>query len=334
MTDTYERVIAATTDTPLYESHYLKANAPDGSGALWLKHNVLRPRPELGAPAVAEFWLVLWGPDRRPRAYKRVVALDRVELGRDRVSYRTDDLVFDPTRAEGRIGEVSWQLALRDELPPLRHLPEDWMYRARFPRKKLVTGSPRLVLSGTVRTPDGTVDVTGWVGHRNHNWGSEHAFRYAYGACNVWEDGADLTVEGFTVQVRLVGPLRSPWLTMIVGLDSGRWFGPDDLAGVLRSRGRVAWPRWVATGPGPTTVRMVADPATVVGLRYLHPDGQVSYCYNTKFAEVEARIGGVSHRSGAGELEFLFPGPIPGIPLHGEGSLEELAAAGRMSERG
>ncbi len=204
------------------------------------------------------------------------------------------------------------------------------MYEAGFPKKKVVTGSPRAVFDGSFRIGDDTVEVDGWVGHRNHNWGSEHALRYAYGGCNLWDDGSDLTVEGFTAQVRLPAGLTSPWTTLLGGLDHGTPYGYGTLLGAVRSAGRVDWPVWVASAPtrGPRVqLRMELDPVHTAGLRYLHPDGTVSYCYNAKDADVVLRRGGQRLRSRLGELEFLFPDPVPGIPLHGESSAEEMLAS-------
>ncbi|MFO0751101.1 MAG: hypothetical protein U1F43_36315 [Myxococcota bacterium] len=42
MGETFERVLAQPV-RGLYESHYLKANSPDGRQALWLKYCLLCP---------------------------------------------------------------------------------------------------------------------------------------------------------------------------------------------------------------------------------------------------------------------------------------------------
>lgn len=336
MTDHYERIIAAEAPPGLYESNYLKANAPDGSGAFWLKHNILTPVEPGTFPAVAEFWCVLWLADEDwvPRVWKRVVDLDRVELGRDRVAMDAGDVRLEPDRVTGRLsgaGDVRWDLAIRDELPPLRHLGADWMYEKGFPRKKAVTGSPRAVFDGTFELDDRTVEVDAWIGHRQHNWGTEHAERYAFGACNLWDGDADLTVEGITVRVELVAGIRSPWLTLLRGLRDGRPYGRGTIWATLRQAGEVDFPRWTAWGGGRGRVRtrleMSLDPAHTVGLRYLHPDGRVSYCYNAKDARTELLLDRERFSSRSGELEFLFPEPVPGIEVHGESSLQELADA-------
>ena len=60
----------------------------------------------------------------------------------------------------------------------------------------------------------------------------------------------------------------------------------------------------------------VANVATYAGLRYAHPDGRESYCYNTKSADVALTAGGRTYTSRQGELEVLFPEPLDGVPLH------------------
>ena len=338
MIDTYERVLAAGHVGPagIYESNYLKGNAPDGSGAFWLKHNVLVPAAGAGGAPVAEFWCVLWraADDWQPRVWKQVVPLASVELGADSVLLRGPDVAFERGHARGALrGDptVRWDLEIADELSPLHHFTSAWMYERAFPRKKLVTSSPRAISTGSFEVGGERLEVDGWIGHRNHNWGTEHAERYAYGGCNVWDDGADLTVEGFTVQVRVTRRLRSPWMTLVRGLDGGRAFGSGTVGAMLRQAGEVSWPTWTAwarsRGRRGVRLEMTLDPAHVAGLRYLHPDGRVSYCYNAKDAQVHLLYGPRTLTSRSGELEFLFPEPLPGIALHGEGTLEDLAAA-------
>lgn len=336
--ETYERIIAAEK-SGIYESNYLKANAPDGSGAFWLKHNVLAPPEEADLPPAAEFWCVVWRDvwGWRPRVWKRVMPLDQVGLAPDRIAIDAGEIMLTHEHASGRheagasdSPSVSWDLAIRDELPPLLHLGSAWMYEKSFPRKKVVTGSPRAVFDGTFTVGDETIAVDGWIGHRNHNWGTEHAHRYVYGGCNIWDQDVDLTIEGFTVQVRLAGPVKSPWLTLLRGMRDGTPYGAGTVGAMVRQSGRVEWPEWTAYGGrrGASRMRlgMRLDPDHVAGLRYLHPDGDVSYCYNAKDAEVVLLYGGDRFTSSAGELEFLFPEPIDGIALHGHETIEELRA--------
>jgi hypothetical protein len=61
---------------------------------------------------------------------------------------------------------------------------------------------------------------------------------------------------------------------------------------------------------------MTTDPSAYAGLRYAHPDGRESYCYNTKFADVSWTVDGERYTSRQGELEVLYPERLPGIEVH------------------
>ena len=55
---------------------------------------------------------------------------------------------------------------------------------------------------------------------------------------------------------------------------------------------------------------------------YAHPGGEESYCYNTKFADVERTTPTDQYTSTLGELEVLTPEPVADIPLHLEPGLD------------
>lgn len=309
--EAYERIVAARR-RGIYESNYLKANSPDGRRAIWVKHNGLVPIEGAG---LGEFWIVLFERGQQPIVCKREVPWTEVDADPDAIRLEAGGISLAADRAAGRIADVSWELALSGGLPPLFHLPYAAMYEGGFPKKKALTPAPNLRFDGRVRLGEEVWDVDGWVGLRGHNWGTEHAWTYAYGSCNLWDDGAaDRAVDGFTVRIKL-GGRPSPWLTAVVGTDLARnrlrhWLGA----------GSVAPGRWSASWGGLRRHRaelvMTTDPATYAGLRYAHPDGRESYCYNTKFADVSWTVDGARHTSRCGELEVLYPERLPGIEVH------------------
>ena len=106
--------------------------------------------------------------------------------------------------------------------------------------------------------------------------------------------------------------MKSPWLTTVVSrqpeLTLNRpidWFGGVTVSPTLWSVERRSAKLWMST-----------ESDRMVGLRYAHPDGTESYCYNTKFADVRWQTGPTVHTSTMGELEILLPAPSSGIPLH------------------
>lgn len=334
--DPFDRVIAAEGRFGMYESHYLKANAPDGSAALWLKHGLIVPTLDARFPAAAQFWVVLWQAREgvKPRVWYQPVALHDVALDPRRLGIAwggdSGEVRLDPARASGNLGGdpgVSWHIDMVDELPPLRHFTSAWMYSPGLPTTKLHTPSPRVRLRGTLTAGEAKLDLARWVGHRGHNWGRRPTHRYVYGSCNIWEGGADLTVDAFSAQGRL-GEIPTPWATVVRGLQGGASFGRGSLYAAMHGAAWVEWPAWTAWGAGRGRKRvrleMRLDPAHAVGLRYLHPDGGISYCYGVKNATVDLMVGRERAHSRAGELEFLFPEPLEGIALHGSDSLGAL----------
>src|SRR5438874_10402590 len=132
--DAYERHLAR--DTPgLYESHYLKANSPDGSEAFWIKHNLLVPKTGAG---IAEFWLVWFRRGEAPRVWKREVPAPELTLRDDAIGLAGDRFRLDAAGCEGQIGNAKWRFAFSGGLAPIFHYAYPAMYRGAFPKKKIL----------------------------------------------------------------------------------------------------------------------------------------------------------------------------------------------------
>lgn len=313
-----------------YESNYLKANAPDGQRAFWLKYNILAPF-DVSHPPVSELWAVLFERETAPpRVVKEVRPMTTVRVSNGTLRFESAGCRLTTTEAIGRIsgegGEAAWALKLDSTASPLFHLPHARLYTLGFPKKKVLTPAPRVIFEGMLTVAGQTVEVKRWSGLRGHNWGSEHAQAYAYGNCNQFSQDAATILDGFTARIRL-GPLTSPWLSMAVLRGAEReWRLNQPDAWITRSA-VVAFPRWQVTFGGLDYLLRTtweAPPETFVGLRYRHPGGKVSYCYNSKFAAVQAKLTprGASGKDVVltgqnGELEFLFSEPIEGVALCG-----------------
>jgi hypothetical protein len=301
--------IVCTHTNGIYESHYLKANSPDGTRGLWLKHNLLRPNENEG---IGEFWVILFEKGQPPQVAKRIVQWPELSLDDRNIRIQSQGISLEPSQATGTIADIGWNLSLTNAGPPLLHFPWDWMYTAGFPKKKAISPAPHLHFNGHITVGDVTWEIDDWVGLRGHNWGKEHAHMYAYGNCHIWQDKQKRTVDGFSAKIRLLGGLQSPLLSTVVArgpdLELNRpahWFG-----------GATVTPTSWTFEHGDNKLEMNAVHSQYVGLRYTHPNGRESYCYNTKFAEVKWTVGDKHFTSTLGELEVLFPEPLEGVPLH------------------
>lgn len=311
-----------------YESNYLKATAPDGQRAFWIKYNILAPF-DPAESAVAELWAVLFdwesGP---PLVVKEVRPMTAVTISKEELLIESNGCRLVPAEATGQIedegGQARWTLKLEGDESPLFHLPFARLYTMGFPKKKILTPAPRLTFTGEFTIAGKTLAVAGWPGLRGHNWGSEHAHTYAYGNCSQFDGDPMAILDGFTARIRL-GPLTSPWLSTAVLRTGGQEIKLNSLAGWLTPQAVVAFPRWQVTFRGSgyrLRAAWKAPPETFAGLRYRHPDGKVSYCANSKFATLQLELlrpnGETTTLSGRNaELEFLFPNPLEGIEWHG-----------------
>lgn len=327
MRDDFERVICDPSSRGIYESNYLKANNPGGPGGFWIKYNLLSPS-DPSYPRVGEIWVVFWRePGQRPIVFKQNVDESEIRANSSRIEIDMASASLRPDRSQGTVEsdghKITWDLKLTEGGLPLFHYPYHKLYEISFPKKKILTPKPRQIFAGTIEVDDEVFTIDRWVGIRGHNWGSEHAHSYAYGNANLWDQPGDWIFDGFSARI-LLGRTLSPWLSSaILRLPKSevRFSKPWKW---INSSALVDFPSWSCTfETGGTTVNShwTLDPEDVAGLRYLHPDGRLSYCYNTKFARLRVtmeRHGNKDQRTTTqAELEFLTPTPIPGIPLHG-----------------
>ncbi len=311
--DDHERIVAVGR-AGIYESNYLKANSRDGRRAVWIKHNLLRP---FDGPARAELWAVLFERYRPPVVVRRDVPWGALQLAASELRFAAGEVRLDPRSAEGTIADVSWSLKLSRPQAPLHHFRHPSWYTAPLPKKKILTPAPNLHFDGQIAVGGEVWPVRDWVGLRGHNWGTEHAWSYAYGNCNLWDDGDPTrTVDGFSARVAL-GGRPSPWLSVLVGRNPlVRHHGVRHLGARCEVSPRHWSVRWGWPHRERVRLEMAAPAEHFVGLRYTHPDGSESCCYNTKFASVVYQARGASHTSRHGELELLFRDPVPGVALH------------------
>ena len=159
-----------------YESFYLRAVDPERPRGVWIRHTT-HQRP--GRPPTGSVWCTLSdaeaGRARTPSSRRCPAPSPTRPAGSRSATARSGRTA----RAGGREAEgrsAAWELAMRGDAEPLRHLPREWMYRAPLPRTKLESPLPSATFDGTLEVGErGRVEIAGWRGMAGHNWGAEHA---------------------------------------------------------------------------------------------------------------------------------------------------------------
>ncbi|MFW5876578.1 MAG: tocopherol cyclase family protein [Myxococcota bacterium] len=286
-------------DTGHVESHFLKANSPDGRRAVWVKHTVFAPEAA-DREAVAEVWAIAFdrdGGERFPVGGKQSVPVDEA---------RFDDRPFRIVAAgsELRSGEargqvdreghlLRWDLRYEPRQPPFRTYPSELMYRGRFPKLKSLTPCPDGIFSGSLEVDGERWEVDRWPGMQGHNWGRGHLDIYAWAHCNSWDgDVKDVWFEAGCGKLRM-GPIMSPWLGVAALHIDGHTIRFDGPRGVLPRAVQVGFDRWRFRFEAPGHVLhgdIAADPSRMAGLYYRNPAGPTTHCLNSKLARATLRL--------------------------------------------
>ncbi len=278
-----------------YESWFQRANDASGRRAFWLRYTIFAPRSRPEA-AVGELWAIAFEREAgRIVAVKQVHSIQACSFARDRLEVaigaaRLEDQVLRGT-ASSHGHTIAWDLRYADGQAPLLLLPEP-LYEARVPKAKALVGQPLARFTGTLTVDGETLTIDDWVGSQNHNWGSRHTDRYAWGQVAGFDEAPDAFLECSTARIQ-IGPVLSPRLSPVMLRLGGETLAWNGLLRALRARGRYAPYDWriETSGPdGAITIAIHAAPTDFVALRYDNPPGGVKICLNSKLARCEVTL--------------------------------------------
>lgn len=309
-----------------YESYFQRANHPSRPLAFWIRYTIFSPK---GRPqdAVGELWAIYFdGEAGRISAAKSVVPITECSFSEQGLDVRIGTATLSDGQLNGSATssghELRWALRYQGDQPPLLLLPRA-TYEAGFPKAKALVGTPLALYEGLL-TVDGTpVQVEGWVGSQNHNWGSRHTDDYAWGQVAGFDNAPQAFLECSMARVKL-GPLWTPPLTLIVLRLEGQEFTLNSYRQALRARGRFGFFTWELDSRTPSVRihgRIQAPASSFVALRYDNPPGGHKTCLNTKLARCEivveqpgqpARTLYAEHRAA---FEILTDRQDHGIPI-------------------
>jgi hypothetical protein len=277
-----------------YESWFQRAN--DASGrAFWIRYTIFAPEGRPDA-AVGEVWAIAFdrsGP--RIVAVKQVHPVAGCRFARDKLDVAIGDARLDDTALRGAATAgghtIAWDLRYTGGQSPLLLLPER-LYAAPIPRAKALVGRPLARFTGTLTVDGDALAIDDWVGSQNHNWGSRHTDRYAWGQVAGFDEAPDAFLECSTARLKL-GPLWTPPMSPVLLRFGDTTLAWNGLVRAIRARGRYASYDWHidTTGPdGSVSLRITADPADFVALRYDNPPGGSKICLNSKIARCELTL--------------------------------------------
>lgn len=278
-----------------YESYFQRANHWSRPLAFWIRYTVYSPKGRHN-DACGELWAIYFdGENDRITAVKETVPISECSFSPTRLEARIGSATLTERDLHGRASSethrFAWALEYGGEDQPLLLLPES-LYKRAVPKAKALVGTPNAMYTGKLIVDGNEVWVDGWKGSQNHNWGTRHTDRYAWGQVAGFDNAPDAFLECATAQIKL-GPFWSPRLTFVVLRDEEGVVALNGLLQAVRASGHVTFFDWdIATQNSLVQIagRIYAPAGAFVGLSYQNPPGGKKTCLNTKLASAEITV--------------------------------------------
>ena len=319
------------------ESYFLKANDPKSRRAVWLKTTIYAGDRD-PQRAVAEAWAVAFdgrGEGGEHVAVKANVPFDSARFDPSQMKVNVDGCTFERGSAHGKIetGDrtIAWDFTFDAGGAPLVHFPRAWMYEAPFPSSKIVSPLPDIRVSGEMTVNGAKWTLDRWPGLLGHNWGRSHAELYAWGHCNVWDDGGagadELVFEGTSARVRVGrGKLSvlAPMMSILCVRHRGVRYDLNGAMDLVKNRGEITARRWRFRGKNALVAvegEMWGETDDFVGLFYANPDGAMTHCLNSKIAHARIDVtprgrAPIRLRTRSAALEIGTRDPSHGVRMY------------------
>ena len=278
-----------------YESFFQRANHPRRPLAFWIRYTIFSPdrHPE---NALGELWAVFFdGETGHHIAVKREAPIAQCVFSPTEFHVEVGDAVLETGRLNGSIAsgghDVKWNLTFTGEAAPLFLLPLR-LYETRLPKAKSLVGLPMAVYTGSLVVDGETIEVAGWVGSQNHNWGAKHTDLYAWGQVAGFDNAPGSFLEVATARLK-IGPVWTPFMTPLVVRHRGEEIALNALTQTIRAKASFDYFSWrfrSETNAVRVEGSISAPREAFVGLNYYNPPGGNQHCLNTKIAACELSI--------------------------------------------
>jgi hypothetical protein len=306
---------------------FLTLSDPARRAGYWIRYALRAP---VAGPPEPRVWFAAFGlDDAGTFGVNELLPPSELHVARDRFEVALGGSTIASGRAVGEIHggghDVRWDIRFPAEGPTFRILP-DALYRGNLAPTKPLTPEPHVRATGTIEIDGEARTLDGVAGQQGHLFGTRHAERWAWAACNAFdEDG--VAFQALSAQGRR-GPVRSPHLVFAGLRFGGRWIR---FRGMSRRRDwGLGWWRITLVGRRHRLDgEVIADPKAMVKARYLDPDDTPRWCHNSEVASCrltlwERRAGGWQDvadltSDGTTHAEWAGRTPAPGVDaLHVE----------------
>ena len=272
-----------------YESFFLRANHPESPLAFWIRYTIFSPlnHPE---KAIGELWAIFFDGIRNKHiAVKSEVPIADCFFSNSSFEIKIGESFLEDKKLKGKANSltnsIAWDLCFSGNEMPLFLLPNNF-YKRSFPKAKALVGLPLASFSGSVVVNDEIIEINNWIGSQNHNWGSQHTDRYAWGQVAGFDNNADSFLEIATAQVKL-GLVYTPKMTIAILRHGGKEYFFNTLLKSIKNKATYKYFEWVfelSNGKEQLKGKIFASKESFLGLNYYNPPGGDKTCLNSKIS--------------------------------------------------
>jgi hypothetical protein len=278
-----------------YESYFQRANHPTKPQAFWIRYTVFSAAGNPAA-AVGELWAIVFDQDRDLKvAARSEVPVRDCLFAADRFEVRIGEATLTDRAFAGRIGsppqDIAWDMRYSGGDRPVFDLPLE-RYVGNFPRAKALVGAPMAAFHGAIALNGSPIEIDGWVGSQNHNWGSRHTDSYVWGQVCGFDNAPESFLEIAAARLRL-GPVWSPTITLLTLRHREQEYSWNSIVRGLRTKSVYEPFRWrFAASDKRTRIEgeVLASESSFVSLTYRNPPGGQKICLNTKLASCKLQV--------------------------------------------
>ena len=279
-----------------YESFFIRANHKTDPIAFWIRYTIFSPKNK-NEDTIAELWAVVFNKQTNKHySLKSENQLKESSFSNTSFNVNIADSILNDSAAKGEIKDlnnsIKWNLKIKCDNPELYLLPNKY-YFISFPKAKSLVPKPLARFTGKIiiNNSDELI-IDNWLGSLNHNWGSKHTDKYAWGQIAGFDNNEDTFLEIATAQIKL-GLVYSPKINIAVIRHNKKEYLFNSLIRSIINHASYNYFTWtfeLNNGSERLLGTIKADKNCFVALNYYNPIGGNKTCLNTKIASADINL--------------------------------------------
>lgn len=275
-----------------YEAFYIQVNDPVSGMAWWFRYSVVVPREGRGLPYAA-LWAVQYDQSgaRGPVAMKHIYPVSHYRFEKDRFILYIEDGFLTNSHSTGKIKHgdraLEWDIQWTPVSNNFIHYPS-FLYKAPFPRTKVVSPHWATMGGGFIRWNDGEFFLKDALIHVGHVWGTSHSKKWVWIRSHGFEENPMVVFEGLWAPLFGSFGVSLCWFQVDGQLTRFTDFGACwQLKRFLKNN---EWGLKMNNSRFKIEGAVTIDPSQVAGITYHDPDGSRRFCYNSKVSTIRMNV--------------------------------------------